>query len=100
MSQIVYLHLGVALSPNVPVEEERLHAAVARLQLLRAQDSQKSFTAMKSSCVMQEASNSMKRLVSADTPFMLSNSVRLGGEVRRISVMMRTTREMQGEGMT
>lgn len=49
---------------------------------------------------MQEASNSMKRLVSADTPFMLSNSVRLGGEVRRISVMMRTTREMQGEGMT
>ena len=38
MSQIVYLHLGVALSPNVPVEEERLHAAVARLQLLRVQE--------------------------------------------------------------
>ena len=54
--------------------------------------SQKSLTARKRSCVMQEASKTRKRLVSTDTPFVLSKRLRLDGEVASRSVMMRTTR--------
>ena len=41
---------------------------------------------------MQEASKTRKRLVSTDTPFVLSKRLRLDGEVASRSVMMRTTR--------